>query len=237
MKLSTKIKAWAHDYLYMLYGVMAGIVYITPHRPHSYASHLSKNPVVILPGVFNKWGFMKKMVNELHRLGHPVYVVPKLGYNLHTIPHSANLVTEVIEENNLKNVILIGHSKGGLIGKYILCHNTTKGKVIGMISIATPYSGSEMTKVLPIAPLKELHTTSQIIKDLQLHVDVNKKIISIIPEYDNHVWSEEGSYLEGAKNIHVPVHGHHKIVFDREVIASVVSSITEIGSLYSISTK
>jgi len=42
--------------------------------------------------------------------------------------------------------------------------------------------------------------------------------VSIIPQYDNHVWSEKGSHLDGAKNIYVPVHGHHKVIYDREVI-------------------
>ena len=46
--------------------------------------------------------------------------------------------------------------------------------------------------------------------------------------FDNHVWSEEGSYLEGAKNIEVSVHGHHKIMYDIDVINTIKDQVEDI---------
>lgn len=225
MKTHKKIASWLIDYMYMIWGALGTLVYRKP--PKHYLRHIlpGKVPVIIIPGVLGTWSFMKKLADTISLLGHPVHIVPSLGYNLYAIPHSSSLVNNVIEKENLKNVILVAHSKGGLIGKHMLIHHNETGAILGMISIATPYSGSAMAKILPIEPIKELHNDSIIIKDLATHTNVNDKIISICPEYDNHVWAEEGSHLGGAHNIDVPVHGHHKIVFDKGVEKIVLESI------------
>ncbi|MEK7068622.1 MAG: hypothetical protein AAB964_02295, partial [Patescibacteria group bacterium] len=59
------------------------------------------------------------------------------------------------------------------------------------------------------------------------HRDVNKKIISIYPEYDTHVWAKRGSFLEGAKNIELPVHGH-SVIDTKEVRAAVITAVEKL---------
>lgn len=253
MKLYQKFSDWIVDYGYMVRGASASILYQTP--PDHYQSYVlaHKLPVVVIPGILGTWSFMKTLVDKISLAGHPVYVVPNLGYNLFNIPESARKIKSLIFKNPNANelalltlskkasaiketidtahgerVILVAHSKGGLIGKYFLTHYNTNNKVIGMISIATPYAGSSMAKLLPLEPISELNVDSQIIKDLTENTSVNKDIVSIIPEYDNHVWSETGSYLDGADNIEIAVRGHHKIVFDKKVHAIVLESLEKI---------
>jgi len=195
---------------------------------------------------------MKSLGDSISREGHPVYIVPELGFNLHSIPQSAKTLhlfilsifiekkkTKIISEHALKaktfidsqtieKIIIVAHSKGGLIGKYLLAHHNHDKKILGLISIATPFSGSAMAKLVPIESARELQKDSALLKDLGKHPEINKLITSIIPKYDNHVWSENGSYLEGAKNINVEVSGHHKILFDKEVQNIIVERIEQI---------
>ena len=84
-------------------------------------------------------------------------------------------------------MILVAHSKGGLIGKHVLIHHNGNDNILGMVSIATPYSGSAMAKLVPYDPIRELLKDNVTIKDLQSHEQVNTKIVSISPLYDNHV--------------------------------------------------
>ena len=229
MQVHKKISSWLVDSLYAGKCFITTVIHKNP--PKHYLGHVidGKVPVVIVPGIFSHWGFMKKIADTISLLGHPVYIVPELGYNLHDIPHSSELVHDVIVKENLKNVIIVAHSKGGLIGKYTMIHHNKDSKIIGMVSIGTPYSGSAMTKILPIQPVKELHNDSAIIKDLATHVDVNKCIVSICPEFDHYVWAQEGSRLTGAKNIIVQVHGHHKVMYDPVVIEKIVESIEQMS--------
>ena len=48
-----------------------------------------------------------------------------------------------------------------------------------------------------------------------------------MPEFDNHVWADKGSYLEGAMNVKIPIRGHHKIVFDKNAIKKIIEIIEE----------
>jgi len=233
MKLHKKILSWVVDYGYMIHGSVTSLIYHKP--PKHYLDYVLENkvPVILVPGILGKWGFMKTLGDKISLAGHPVYIVPELGYNLFKIPDSTKKLRDVIEKidtkkDNLKGVILIAHSKGGLIGKYLLAHQNQDNKVLGLISVATPFSGSSMAKLLPLDSIQELNTDSKIILDLEKHTEVNNKIISICPEYDNHVWAEKGSYLDGAKNIGVNVHGHHKVIFDKNVEDIVLKYIEEI---------
>ncbi|HEX8993892.1 MAG TPA: alpha/beta fold hydrolase [Candidatus Paceibacterota bacterium] len=212
-----------------------------------------KTPIIIIPGIMGKWGFMKWMGDRISRQGYPVYVIPELGYNMSSIPlsaeildsvvvrvepedmplhqhihHSAHAVKQLVEKHDLKGAIIVAHSKGGLIGKYLLTHFNEGKRILGMIAIASPFSGSEMAKLVPYAPFTELEEESPVIQDLEKHHRINKKIVSIMPEYDNHVWAKEGSYLDGALNIQVPVKGHHKVVFSNVVFDAVLHSIESI---------
>lgn len=254
MKFHQKVKNWISDYHHMLRGQIVTILHKDP--PAHYESYVveGKVAVVVIPGIFGKWGMMKYLADKISLAGHPVYVVPKLGYNIFSIPNSAKIlkstlyhifpsmdhliprmnlgaqsIKETIEKMNIKNVVFVAHSKGGLIGKYFLTHFNQDRKVLGMISIATPYSGSALAKLIKLEPYKELTNDSKIIKELQQHREINKNIVSIMPEYDDYVLAENGSFLEGAVNVRVPVHGHHRVLFSDEVCEVVVKSIEKLS--------
>lgn len=225
-----KTAAWITDYAHMLKG--AAVMYLKHTPPKHYLGYIKKGkvPVLILPGVFLKWAFLKPLADYLSLKGHPVYLVPKLGNNIGKIPSSALKVKEVIEENNLKNTIIIAHSKGGLIGKYLLAHYKKLG-IKGLIAIATPFSGSYIGRLVPHSAIKELTPESKIVRYLTEHKNVNRKIISIIPKYDNHVWHSEGSFLEGAlDNIYVTILGHHKILYSEQVWKKITKAIAKLSA-------
>lgn len=227
-----KLTAWIKDYIYLV-SISASTYFI--RRPPAHYKNMTKQglaPIVFLPGIFERWTFLKPLADHISKLGHPVYVVPQLGSNnLLDIPTSAKIVYEVISKNNLSNVVIVGHSKGGLIGKYLMLHEDKREDIIGLIAVATPFHGSSIGKFFPHYSVAELLTDSGVIKYLDKHVEINKKIISIIPTYDNIIWHKDGSHLEGAlENLVVPVLGHHRILADRgvwNIITKWIDKITE----------
>ena len=227
-----KINAWIKDYAHLFSA--GAIMYFKRTPPKHYLGHTidGKVPVIILPGIFGRWAFLKPIADHISLLGHPVYIVPKLGNNIGDIPSSAKKVREVIEENKLKNIVIVAHSKGGLISKHLMLHDDPENRIKGLIAIATPFHGSSIGKFIPHYSVKELSSDSEIIKYLEEHSEVNKKIVSIIPSYDNHVWHSKGSYLDGAmQNISVSVAGHHRILNDKIVWEKVMEWIEKISRL------
>lgn len=222
-----KIIYWIIDYCYLLYGIL--LMFIHKNPPSHFLDFVVKGkvPIILIPGISNKWGFLKHLGDSISHKGHPVYIANKLELNFFDIPTSAKIVRSIIDKNNLEKVIIIGHSKGGIVGKYLLVHENNDDKIIRLIAIAAPFSGTNIVNHLPYKSFKELSPKSRIIKELNSNSNskVNSKIVSIMPEFDNHVWQEKGSYLEGALNIKVSIKGHHKIVFDKDVIRKITELI------------
>lgn len=228
----SKLKDWLVDYASLIKN--GTIMYVHRNPPAHYLGYVKqgKVPVIILPGIFGRWAFLKPLGDYISLLGHPVYIVPKLGNNIKDIPSSSKLVRELIEEEKLKEVIIVAHSKGGLIAKYLLIHDNADERADGLVAIATPFSGSAIGNLVPHYSISEMAVDSEIIHYLSSHTKINHKIISIIPQYDNHVWHEKGSFLDGAlENIRVNSRGHHKLLYDKEVWKQVVKALDKIASL------
>ena len=254
MKFYKHARGWITDYYHMIRGGVAMTLHTKP--PHHYLGHIvpKKPPVIIIPGILLSWGFMKHMGDKIYHAGQPVYVVPQLKYNLYSIPtsakivrtvtvhaipklghippnleHGAKAIRDVLEQNDIRGAVLVAYSKGGLIGKYLLAHYNKDHRVKGMVAIATPFSGSALAKLVPRNSFQELQEDSRIIRDLEAHTAINHQIISIYPEYDNHVWAKNGSFLDGAlDNIQVNIYGHHKVLFNKKVEQKVFESIEKL---------
>lgn len=215
--LTFVILDWLIDYFYFTLGKLHQA--FTRNTSKHHLSYVKEGlpPVVVIQGIAGKWGFMRRLVDKISLEGYPIYTVPDLGNNMIPVESGAKIVRSLIEGFDLKDVVLIGHSKGGLISKYLLAHLNGDNRIKGAITIATPFGGTKLAHVNPHSSYKELRRDSELIKSLNDKTEVNDKMVCVIPSFDNHVWPQSSCFLPGAKNIQVKVKGHHKVVFDNEV--------------------
>jgi triacylglycerol lipase len=220
------IVKWIEDYFYLVKSRI--FLFIKP--PKHYAGHVLENrpTIILIPGVNEKWQVLKSIADPISLFGCPVYVVEQLGFNTKAIDHSAKLIRKLIEDKNLNNIIIIAHSKGGLIAKYLLAFNNQDERIKKVVAIATPFHGSQLAEFIPAKAYKELGTESQMIEKLKAQTKVNGQIISIFGTFDNHVWPTESCRLEGSENIQIDVFGHHKILFDEQVRKIILQKIENV---------
>ncbi len=64
---------------------------------------------------------IKKFIDFVHNSGYPVYAVPALKFNFFSIQFR-RYCQEIKWWRTAQGVIIVGHSKGALIGKYVLDH-------------------------------------------------------------------------------------------------------------------
>lgn len=183
----------------------------------------SKHPVVILPGVYETWHYLRPVAEALNAADHPVHVVTTLGFNHRPIPDSAQQVWQRIRELDLRHVTIVAHSKGGLIGKHLLAHDDTEGRVDRVVAIATPFSGSRMAYYTIPRAVRAFRPDDPLIASLVAERSVNSRITSIAPEWDPHI--PETSCLEGARNVTLPVVGHFRILLDERLPRLVVAEV------------
>ncbi|WP_321164473.1 alpha/beta hydrolase [Curtobacterium sp. Leaf183] len=169
-------------------------------------------PVVVVPGVYETWHFMRPLMDALHDAGHPVHVLASLRHNLRPVPVSAAEVMASIEELDLRGVLLVTHSKGGLIGKYAMAELDPEGRIDRMVAVSTPFGGSAYANLAPVAHLRVFRAADPVLAALALERDVNARITSVYGVFDTLI--PGGSELVGATNVRVPVGGHFRILGD-----------------------
>ncbi|MDX1535384.1 MAG: alpha/beta hydrolase [Candidatus Spechtbacterales bacterium] len=216
---------WILDYIYAVYILLK--ISIIRKEPKHYRGYIEKKTAILLiPGILERWGFLRYFANTLSGEGYPIYTLTGLGYNTKSIHDSAKMVQEFIKEKNLKKVIILAHSKGGIIGREVLSSYNQDGRIIKLIAIASPFRGSKISRAIPFRPFKEL-TPKSVAKISPKNSDADDKIVSICGYFDNHIWPNNSCELPGAENIEVDIYGHHKILANKKVLKIVKEKIKE----------
>lgn len=211
------LRWWVRDYAYALRGQWRALVGREGAEP---LSHGAGTPIVLLPGIYETWRFLEPLARALHERGHPVYVVDELGDNRRPIAEQASRVAVFLLARGLDDVVLVAHSKGGLIGKHVMAFDSAGARVRAMVAVATPFGGSRYSRLMPTPSLRAFASGDATMRALAAAAEANARIVSIYGSFDPHI--PEGSELAGARNVRLAEGGHFRILADPRVIAEVV---------------
>ena len=178
-------------------------------------------PVLIIPGIYESWHFLRPLIDVLHEHGHPVHVVP-LGANRRPVAPSAEIVAGYLREHDLHDVVIVAHSKGGLIGKSLMTRLDPDGRIVRLIAISTPFSGSRYARYLPLPSLRAFAGTNPHLAALGADQHLNGRVVSIYGRFDPHI--PEGSVLPGAENVLINTGGHFRILSHPDTLRHVLAA-------------
>ncbi|WP_323741057.1 alpha/beta hydrolase [Microbacterium abyssi] len=179
--------------------------------------------MVVLPGVYESWKFLQPLIEQLHGRGHPVHVIETLRRNQRPVADAAVEVTAFLEAADLRDVVLVAHSKGGLAGKLVMV-GPEAGRVASMLAVATPFSGSRYARMMPGQTLRAFSPVHPSILAIARHQDVNGRVVSVFGEFDPHI--PEGSELVGARNVRLATGGHFRILAHPQVLVEFSALVT-----------
>lgn len=181
-------------------------------------------PVVLLPGVYERWQFLRPVAIALHEAGHPVHAVPELGLNVMSIPDAAATAQRRVNDLGLRRVVLVAHSKGGLIGKHMMAIDDTEHRIDRLVAITSPFGGSALARYAPSRHhLRTFSPTSEPLATLALNRELNARITSVFGAFDPVIPGR--SALEGGTNIELPVGGHFRILSHPQLLEAVVRAV------------
>jgi triacylglycerol lipase len=180
-------------------------------------------PVLLLPGIYETWHFLRPIADALHGDGHPVHVVATIGRNGRPIPWVAEQARALMVERDLHGVVIVAHSKGGIVGKQLLTDELAipdvERRIARLVAIASPFAGSSMARLVPVGGLRAFLPGDALLTRLAAERAADARITSIAPRVDPHV--PEGSRLEGAVNIEIDTIGHFRVLSDPRTIDAV----------------
>ncbi|WP_265521489.1 esterase/lipase family protein [Oerskovia flava] len=221
MRVATAGWAWAADYAYAARRQLRRVF----SRAGLPVGDGGRAPVVLLPGVYETWHFLEPVARELARGGYRVSTVPGLGDNRRPVADAAGRVARYLEEQDLRDVVLVAHSKGGLVGKQVMVSGSGH-RVAGMVAIATPFRGSRWARYVVGRTLRAFAPGDPVLRALALELDVDRRITAVYPQFDPHI-PETGS-LPGARNVELPLAGHFSPLGTRLLVRTVVDEVARL---------
>jgi triacylglycerol lipase len=201
-------------------GDIVGVVYDRLYQIGKQATHYfgpdpverypagDRAPVLLLPGVYETWQFLRPVADELYRLGHAIHTLPDLGYNRRPIAASASLGAAYLDRLDLRGVILLAHSKGGIIGKRMMIADDPNARIDSLIAVCSPFGGSSLARFAPNPALRAFHPRNALLLELAEDLATNARITSIYSRLDPLI--PGGSRLDGARNVELPIVGHFR---------------------------
>jgi len=197
---------WAADYAYAAAWQLRAFV---DRRPPEVGAPGAGAPIVVLPGIYETWRFLQPLIDRIRREGHPVHVIAPLARNLRPVAEMADSVAEYLLEHDVRDAVLLAHSKGGLAGKLVMLGEQGE-RVRGMLAVATPFGGSRYARLMLTRSLRALAPRHPSIAALSAQREVNSRIVSLYAGFDPHI--PEGSELPGAKNVRLDTGGHFRVL-------------------------
>ncbi len=169
-------------------------------------------PVVLLPGVYESWHFLLPIATFLHEHGVRVHVLPDLRNNRRPVSQGAEVLGQYLVTHDLRDAVLVAHSKGGLIGKLAMLRQDPDGRIDSMIAVNTPFSGSAYARWFLAPSVRAFIPSDATIVALAGERDVNARITSVYSNWDPHI--PAGSALDGAQDVVLTTPGHFRPLAD-----------------------
>lgn len=192
----------------------------------------------LLPGVYENDEYFFPLATALRVAGFRVVIDSTPGRNTKPVPTLASGCLEKIAAEEASAVVIIAHSKGGLVGRAILAARNRAGgdllpQVAGMVTIATPWFGSLLAT--PWAAVPTLWRLRPVGSDLARpwggarEAEIRRKIVAVRPSWDPHIPGAHG--LPDAHNIQVQCAGHFRVLGAPETLEAVTRHALRFANL------
>lgn len=181
--------------------------------------------IVFVPGIYEANEYVRPLARAFNGAGYPV----SSGYlGKRTRGPVADLAAELLRRiEGLGPVIILGHSKGGLIGRAALA---SSDEVLGLITIATPWRGSVLAWPFPrrtaLGRLAPGGADSALGWSQEREMGIRERIWSIRPASDPHI--PFAADLDGAHNVVVPAVGHFRPLGHPATIRAALDAAAEL---------
>lgn len=163
------------DFYYFIVLFFVSLMRTAPER----WSNGTKGTIVFLPGFGARDMYYWYLCEFLNSHGYAVITVPKLGQNILSVAETAKIVMHHLRDLNITSEItLMGHSKGGVVAKYLLDHEPSL-HTNRCITLSAPFGGTYLGYLhigLHIGNLHEFIPTSKMISKIKSTETNNVKI-------------------------------------------------------------
>ena len=201
-------------------------------------------PIVLVHGIFDNRSIFTVLRRGLHRRGFGSTYA--LNYSALTDDIRAvaarlgTLIDQVCEETGHERVHVVGHSLGGLIGRYLVQRLGGDERVHTLVTLGSPHSGTLPAHIVPLATARQMRMDGDIITELaEPAPGCRTRFLAFWSDIDQLVIPRSHARVEHpdlrARNVLVQGAGHLSLPVDGRVvreIATTLALLDEPGALH-----
>ncbi len=185
-----------------------------------------KPVIVLLHGIFCNGAIWRPLAAALaDRTGCEVHTpsMPRVTASLATqVDDFAALLEAQSSSGARREVIVVGHSLGGLIAHRAAMRHGDRLGIVRLICIGTPHGGSEVARLSRTRIARDLRPNSPALARARSN---SIEVVNIFAEHDNLVVPAQSSRLCCARNIPIAGCGHMALIYSRKVFEILVQEV------------
>jgi len=195
-------------------------------------SNFSRNPVLLIHGIFRKSGIFYKMSAYLTQLGWSVYTLNLSPYwGNASIDELAQQIADYIDKTFApeQHLDIVGLSMGGLVTRYYLQRLGGINRVQRFIAISSPHSGTWMAYTLWGKGCIQMRPGSAFLEDLNRDAALLEKLnfTSIWTDWDFIIVPASSSQISAAKEVKLSVFAHAMMARHSSSLKAVAEALSE----------
>lgn len=196
-------------------------------------------PIVLVHGWVDNRSIFTRLRRQLRRRGFGRVVTMNYSIVTHDVPRAARrlaaLVERVCEETGYERVHIVGHSMGGLVGRYYVQRLGGDARVHTLATLGTPHSGTRAAYLSPGRATKQMRPGSPLLHELAAPAPgCATRFVSVWSDLDQLVIPARSGCLEHpdlvVRNVLVRGVGHLTLPIHGRVIHELVSTLAHLGA-------
>lgn len=217
------LRAWLHMVIREMFAYLLTFTWLLPFEGLLMAPDRlrpSSLPLLLVHGYGCSRGIWRLQRARLEAAGHVVATVtltPPFGHLDDMVPLLARRIDEVLAATGAAQLVLIGHSMGGLVCRDYLAL-AGGAKVAQLITLATPHQGSQLAAMGLGDNAREMEPGSGWLQRFAA-VPLCVPGISVRTSHDNFVLPQSRQRMEGMEDIEISALGHLSLIYSRRTTA------------------
>lgn len=194
----------------------------------------ANTPIVLVHGLVDNRSIFSMMRRGLRRRGfgstYALNYSPLTDDIRSVAVRLGDLVTEVLQETGHDRVHVIGHSMGGLIGRYLVQRLGGDEQVHTLVTLGTPHSGTLPARFIPHPVVRQMRMGSDVITELaEPAAGCRTRMLAMWSDLDQLVIPQRNARITHPdltyRNVFMPGVGHMSLPVDRRVIHEIGSRL------------
>ena len=191
-------------------------------------------PIVLVHGIFDNRSIFTLLRRGLHRRGFGSTYA--LNYSALTDDVRAvsqrlgTLIEQVCDETGHERVHVVGHSLGGLIGRYLVQRLGGDKRVHTLVTLGTPHGGTLPAHIVPLELARQMRIDSDLIAELaEPAPDCRTRFLAFWSDIDQLVIPQSHARVDHpdlrARNVLVRGVGHLSLPVDGRVVREIATTL------------